>query len=388
VPTAGIVPIVALLVGFEVYCLVEVVRRDANLLPKWLWAIITLASVPLGGILYLVLGRSALATHAPMSIDVPVPPPAPVSWPPSTTSTVRPTGGGPPTIRISDLAKRYGDVDALSDVSMEVARGSVFGIVGPNGAGKTTLLSMLAGLRSPTGGSIELSVPRDRVSLLPDTPSFEPWLTAREVVDLARTLSPRAGDASATDAALARVGLVGAADRRTDGFSRGMLQRLGLAATIVGDPELLLLDEPCSALDPVGRREVLDLVGRLGVDHTVVFCSHILDDVQEVCDSVGVLRDGRVLFQGALDDLLVGQAAPTYVLRARPPLSPLIELLAREPWVVSVEQLGAEELEVRVTSLQGAQDGLVAALARAHAQLISVVPKTVDLEQVFLELVR
>jgi ABC-2 type transport system ATP-binding protein len=167
-----------------------------------------------------------------------------------------------------------------------------------------------------------------------------------------------------------------------------MLQRLGLAATIVGSPELLLLDEPCSALDPLGRREVLDLVGRLGGDHTVVFCSHILDDVQEVCDSVGVLRGGRVLFQGRLEDLLVGQAAPVYAVRARPPLGPLVTALGQQSWVTTVEQVGAEELEVHVTSLGAAEEKLASVLAAAGARVVSVVPSGADLEQVFLELVR
>jgi ABC-2 type transport system ATP-binding protein len=178
------------------------------------------------------------------------------------------------------------------------------------------------------------------------------------------------------------------ADRRTDGFSRGMLQRLGLAATIVGRPELLLLDEPCSALDPVGRREVLDLVGRLGGDHTVVFCSHILDDVQEVCDTVGVLRAGRVVFDGRLEELLVGRAAPAYTLRARPPLGPVADALARQPWVTSVEQEGAEVLAVAVSSRTDAETGLARTLADADARLISLVPSGADLERVFLELVR
>jgi ABC-2 type transport system ATP-binding protein len=167
-----------------------------------------------------------------------------------------------------------------------------------------------------------------------------------------------------------------------------MLQRLGLAATIVGRPDLLLLDEPCSALDPVGRREVLDLVGQLGGDRTVVFCSHILDDVQEVCDTVGVLRAGRVLFHGRLEDLLVGRAAPSYTLRARPPLGPVAAALARQPWVTNVEQEGGEVLAVGVSSRPDAEAGFPTVLADADAHLISLVPAGADLEQVFLELVR
>ena len=167
-----------------------------------------------------------------------------------------------------------------------------------------------------------------------------------------------------------------------------MLQRLGLAATIVGEPELLLLDEPCSALDPLGRREMLDLVARLGGDHTVLFCSHILDDVQEVCDTVGVLHNGRLLFEGELNDLLVGHAAPAYTVRVRPPVGPVVDALRAASWVRSVEQVGAEEIHLRVESLADAERHLIPVLAAAGADVVSVVPTGTDLEQVFLELVR
>jgi ABC-2 type transport system ATP-binding protein len=211
-------------------------------------------------------------------------------------------------------------------------------------------------------------------------------LTALEVVELARALTaPESGPQRSVDV-LAEVGLADAAHRPTGGFSRGMLQRLGLAATIVGQPELLLLDEPCSALDPLGRREVLDLVGRLGDNHTVLFCSHILDDVQEVCDRVGILRAGRVLFQGPVRDLLVGAAAPDYTIRLRPPVAPAVAELARQPWVQAVEQVGAEEVHVRAASAEEAERHLVPTLAVAGARVVSVVPAGADLERVFLAL--
>ena len=167
-----------------------------------------------------------------------------------------------------------------------------------------------------------------------------------------------------------------------------MLQRLGLAATIVGDPEVLLLDEPCSALDPGGRREVLDLIGRLAGRHTVLFCSHILDDVQEVCDAVGILRSGRLLFQGPLAELLIGRAAPSYTIRVRGSTESVAAALDREPWVQRVTRVGTEVLEVTATSAREAECGLAPALAAANAQVVSVVPSGADLETVFLELTR
>src|SRR5207249_3716985 len=138
------------------------------------------------------------------------------------------------------------------------------------------------------------------------------------------------------EVALAEAGVAAAADRQVGGFSRGMLQRLGLAATIVGQPELLLLDEPSSALDPQGRPDVLELVAKLGRRATVIFSSHILDDVQRVSDRVGVLREGRLLFQGQLDELLTRRLTPAYMVALRPPVEPVAEALRREPWVTGV----------------------------------------------------
>lgn len=283
------------------------------------------------------------------------------------------------------LTKQYGRHFALSDVDMEVVAGSVYGLVGPNGAGKTTLLGILAGLRHPTGGQVHIGVPRRRVAVLPDTPQFDPWLTGREVVALAAQLAA-AGPAARVDDVLRDAGLGEAAARRVGGYSRGMLQRLGLAATLVGDPELLLLDEPASALDPAGRREVLDLITHLRGRATVVLSSHILADVQEVCDTVGILRAGRLLYQGPLESLLVGHAVPAYRVHLCPPVAPVVTALRGQEWVTGVSEDGGRRLRVTVRSLAEAEQQLVAALADCGARVISLAPEAADLEDVFLEL--
>jgi ABC-2 type transport system ATP-binding protein len=289
-------------------------------------------------------------------------------------------------VRTKGLAKRYGDHDALRGVDLQVAHGSVYGLVGPNGAGKTTLLSILAGLRRATAGTIELGVDPSAIAVVPDTPHFEPWLTAREVVSLAAHLAPGHVPASSVDQALARAGLDEAADRRVGGFSRGMLQRLGLAAATVSAPQLLILDEPSSALDPAGRREILDFVNAARNATTVLFSSHILADVQEVCDTVGILRDGQLLFQGQLEDLLVGRAAPSYSVRLHGDAAAVADRLRREPWVTGVEPAAHDELWVRVTGLEAAQRNLPGALAAAGARVVSIAPQHSSLERIFLEL--
>ena len=282
------------------------------------------------------------------------------------------------------LSKRYGEHLALDDVALHVPEGSVYGLAGRNGAGKTTLIGILAGLRAATSGEVRIDAPTERVAVLADAPRFDPWLTGREVVALAQHLTDPTGD---VDGVLEQAGLTEAAGRRVGGYSRGMLQRLGVAAAIVGRPRLLLLDEPASALDPQGRREVLDLIARLRGTATVLFSSHILGDVQEVCDTVGVLDHGRLRFQGPIDELLVGAAGPRYVVRLRGPVDHVAHALKAHPWVTHVET-GSEELTVGVTALEYAEAELPRALAAADALVVSLGPEELTLERAFLALTR
>lgn len=284
------------------------------------------------------------------------------------------------------LRKDYGSTVALDGVDLRVPTGSVYGLVGPNGAGKTTLLGILAGLRRPTGGRVEIGANRSQVAVLPDTPQFDPWLTGREVVDLARSLSDASIPPSRVEEVLDQAGLTQAAGRAVGGYSRGMLQRLGVASTVVGRPTLLMLDEPSAALDPAGRREVLDLIARLRGDATVVFSSHILGDVQEVCDTVGILRAGRLLFQGSISDLLTGSVVPAYRLRLRHPSAETIRALSRAPWVRSVESVTAEDARIFVESAEAAERNIAAVLAAAGAHIVSFGQEAATLEDVFLDL--
>jgi ABC-2 type transport system ATP-binding protein len=284
------------------------------------------------------------------------------------------------------LGKVYGDTVALDGVDLRVEAGSVYGLVGPNGAGKSTLIGLVAGLRHASAGEVRLGVDRRRLAVMPDTPRFDPWLSAWEVVDLARGLAAPDVPVGAVDDALGETGLGDVAHRRVGGFSRGMLQRLGLAATIVTRPDLLVLDEPASALDPLGRFEVLELVSRLAADSSILFSSHILADVQRVCDTVGILREGRLLYQGPLQTLLTERVQPAYLVRVRPPLEPVAEALRAAPWASAVSDAGHGQLRVEVTSVADAERGIVEVLAREGARVISVDPEAPDLEAVFLEL--
>ena len=190
----------------------------------------------------------------------------------------------------------------------------------------------------------------------------------------------------AVDEMLETAGLTDAADRAVGGFSRGMLQRLGLAAALVGNPAVVLLDEPAAALDPAGRREVLDLVERMRGGATVVFSSHILSDVQSVCDRVGILDRGRLRFEGGVSELLAGVADTAYRVRVRSGEEHVVARLAEEPWVTGVDSIASGTLRVAVTGFAEAEQHLIPALAATTATVVSIEPEPVTLERAFLEI--
>ncbi len=223
---------------------------------------------------------------------------------------------GDAVIDTHGLAKRYGDTDALVDLTLRVEPGEIFGFLGPNGAGKTTAVKLLLGLaRATGGGGSVLGAPlgdraaRRDVGYLPELFRYQPWLAAREVLELhARLRSVDGGPslpAAAVEDALETVDLVDRADDAVGSFSKGMQQRLGLAVALLGSPRLVILDEPTSALDPVGRADVRWIVRRAAQAGSTVFLnSHLLTEVERVCDRVAIIDHGRVLASGAIDDLL------------------------------------------------------------------------------------
>ena len=218
-------------------------------------------------------------------------------------------------IRTEHLTKIYGQqLIAVNDMNLEVPQGSVFGLLGPNGAGKTTTLRLLLGLQRPTAGRAEVFGKscgpnavgvRSQVGYLPTNPRFPGHLRPIEYLDLLGKLSrlPRQLRKPRISALLRSVGLLGATDQRIQTFSTGMCTRLGIAASLVGDPPLLLWDEPTAGLDPSARRFTLDLIRELGKTKTVVVATHILSDIDQICDHVGVMHEGRMIFTGSMQDM-------------------------------------------------------------------------------------
>jgi ABC-2 type transport system ATP-binding protein len=207
-------------------------------------------------------------------------------------------------------------VPALNDVSLEVEKGEIFGFLGPNGAGKTTLIKILMGLTEPTSGTALVfgKPPRDaavkaRLGFLPESPYFYDHLTAREFLNLAAQLSgvPKSEAAGRVTGQLRLLRMENAADVQMRGFSRGMLQRMGIAQALVAEPELVVLDEPMGGLDPIGRKEFRDIiVGLRERGKTVFFSTHILSDVEMICDRVGIIIEGRMVEVGRLSEILTG----------------------------------------------------------------------------------
>jgi len=288
------------------------------------------------------------------------------------------------TFRIGFFRKR---VEAVRGIHFEVREGEIFGLLGPNGAGKTTSIKSVLRLIFPNEGTIELFGEKDpgpemmrRVGYLPENPYVYQYLRPLEFLDLCGRLVglDRRARAERGEAMLDKVGLSHAMDRSIGKFSKGMMQRIGLAQALLHDPELLVLDEPMSGLDPIGRKQVRDLIlEQRGLGKTILFTSHILSDVEMLCDRVGIMRRGRMSHYGRLADLLGAETR-----RVEVELEGVDEALAE-----ALAELAAEvrtvEGRTHVVSAGGAQP-VVERAVEAGAEVISVTPARETLEDLFV----
>ena len=283
-------------------------------------------------------------------------------------------------------------VRALDGLTLTVERGQIFGFLGANGAGKTTTIKLLMRLMYPTSGSARIlgrdvgdRSMRADIGYLPERPYFYDYLTARELVEYCAELFGYARAERKRRAAdlLARVRLDAKAwDKQLRKFSKGMLQRVGLAQSLVNDPEIVFLDEPMSGLDPVGRREVRDLIASLRDDGKTVFmCSHILSDIEVLCDRVAILKRGKLAQVGHLDEL-----------RQRPNDPHQMEVLATGADIVLLKQdfpngaVTATPSGLRIEiSAEDEIERVVAALRKAGGKVVSIQPVKQSLEELFLE---
>jgi ABC-2 type transport system ATP-binding protein len=276
---------------------------------------------------------------------------------------------------------------ALHPLHLTVEDGEVFGFLGPNGAGKTTTLKMLMGLVFPTGGSarilgMECNDPRVKaqIGFLPEQPYFYDYLTARELLEYYGQLSgvPARGRSGKVGAMLERVGLRDAGDTQLRKFSKGMLQRVGIAQAILHEPRVVFLDEPMSGLDPIGRREVRDLMEELkGEGRTVFFSTHILSDAEALCDRVAIIHLGELRGVGAVADLTSGVQGKVELVWHGVVAPPSITLLGAEC------HLSGDR--VRAVLPETKQDEALDALRREKLRLISLTPMRTSLEDYFVQ---
>jgi ABC-2 type transport system ATP-binding protein len=302
-----------------------------------------------------------------------------------------------PAVAIRGLTKAYDAALALDRVDLTVPEGSVFGFLGPNGAGKTTTLRILAGLAHPTAGHAQIlghdvvsatNQVRALIGYLPDVPGFYKWMTAREFLLFAGSLfAIERAILNERVAVLLDLAGLGDLSAHIGGYSRGMKQRLGVAQALINAPRLLLLDEPTSALDPIGRKEVLDMIASLGGRTTVFFSTHILSDVERVCDTVAILNRGRVVRQAGIEELRAGREGGHRIVVDVDDPGTLQAAVKSATWVIKIESHADGGLLMTVSDLAAAQRALPAVVAAAGLSLQRMEVDEVSLEEVFVDLI-
>ena len=299
------------------------------------------------------------------------------------------------------LSKTFGHVSAIAGLDLEVPTGSVFGFLGPNGAGKTTTIRLLTGLAWPTAGYASVlgldpsrAKPefRRRISHQDQQARLYGWMTGRELLEFVGRLFDLRGARlrSRVDEVLVSAGLGEAAGRRISGYSGGMRERLNFAQALINRPEVLFLDEPAASLDPAGRHEVLDLLANLRGQVTVFMSSHILEDVEKVCDRVGIIDGGRLLVNASLADLQSRFAEPVFSIECDPgpsaELAALVAALEASHWVGSVRRQG-QVLRVGVNDPSLAASEILRILAASQVPVSRFERLRPSLEDIFLRLV-
>ncbi|AOV06241.1 ABC transporter ATP-binding protein [Sporosarcina ureilytica] len=291
-------------------------------------------------------------------------------------------------LQVEQLTKAFGDEKATNAISFDLTEHTSTALIGPNGAGKTTTLSMLAGLVTPTSGQItfhqeERQDIRELIGFLPQYPKFFPWMTALEFTEMAARLSGISAKKARREAqkTLEFVGLGDALTKKTMTFSGGMKQRLGLAQAIVHKPKLLLLDEPVSALDPVGRREIMNLLKELQQEVTILYSTHILNDAEEMTDKLLFLRKGELVEQGNLEDVRHRHADPCIVIEFLTD-NELQRFVKQTSWQARIKGLklsiDAEKDSINMSTV-------LSVLHEGNFQIRKVEQQTASLEEIFMK---
>lgn len=309
-----------------------------------------------------------------------------------------------PIIKTQGLSKRYNGVEVLKALDLEVPSHSIVGFLGPNGAGKSTTIKLLLGLIRPSAGEgaifgkdivRESREIRRRVGYLAQHPQFDETMTARQTLRFVAKFfysGPKDAIEARVQESLELVGLVDKADRSIKGFSGGEMQRLGIAQAQINRPDLLILDEPAAALDPMGRRDVLQIMEQLREHATIFYSTHILDDVQRVSDRVVILNHGALAAQGTIESLLQAEQGHIYRMTLKGAVDEAKARIMQQPWLANLHvsrSNGATHWRLNVNDKDAAEAQLLRAVLTDEAvQVLSYGPEQYELEDVFMQLVK
>ena len=397
-----VLPFLIIQIGLMLYALYDLFQEDRRVRgDKIIWALVIAFVNIVGPLIYFFVGRDESRGAETGGTGVVSATPAEsiarilATWP-------RLTEGTDAVISTTGLTKRYArGVVALENLSLTVPSGSVFGFLGPNGAGKTTTLRLLAGLATATAGTGTVAGVRiggtsgklaSNIGYLDQDPRFYGWMRGRELLNTVGALHGLHGAAlrQRVGEVLEIVGLTDAAYRRIGGYSGGMRQRLGIGQALINQPRVLFLDEPVSSLDPEGRRDILEIISGLRGTATVFMSTHILNDVERVCDRVAILNVGHLVVEGPIDELLDRYAQPIYELEPEPQQDGAIERLAGvmrgQAWAREVRTT-PDTVRVFVNDPKVAGPAILPLVISSGVSLIRYERARPSLEDVFLRLV-
>lgn len=302
-------------------------------------------------------------------------------------------------IRIENLVKKYGEHQVLKGININVNKGEIYGFLGHNGAGKSTTMNILSGLiKFQSGNCIvnDVDISKNRKSVvknigyLPEDPRFYPYMSGLEYLDFIGRIG---GDSKneikkKSKSLIDLVKLNDAKRRKIGGYSRGMKQRLGMAAALYNNPNLLLLDEPTSALDPEGRKDIVDIINNLKSQGKTVFLStHILSDVERVCDRIGILHGGEIIIQENLSDLMKKYIVPVYDIEFKNEISEeKLSVLNSKTWIKEAYKK-EEKVAVYIDDTSDAHSKLIKVISDVNTQVLSYNLRKSNLEDIFLRVV-
>ncbi|MFZ7133249.1 MAG: ABC transporter ATP-binding protein [Eubacteriales bacterium] len=302
-------------------------------------------------------------------------------------------------IEITNLTKKYNRNKAVEGLNLTINQGSIFGFLGKNGAGKTTTLRMIMGLIKPTDGEIRICGERVEfgrnktnrfIGYLPDVPEFYSWMTSKEYLQLCGSLQGmEKGEINERIEELLGIVVLPNDKKKIGGFSRGMKQRLGIAQALIHRPKVLLMDEPTSALDPMGRKEILDILLSLKKEHTILFSTHIITDVERICDSIGILDKGNIKLEGNINELKKLQTSHEIklIIGEAYKMDSLINHLKSLPFIIGTGKHIENTVHVTCNDIQLFSRNICSILSSLDISLSHLEEMEINLEDVFVEVV-